>query len=77
MVDKNLTKNKQEHNNHYSCTECCTKIPPSNKGIAAEIDDYVLYFCGDICYKEWKNRTGCCNAKWLERKLKSKKRHLY
>ncbi len=55
--EQKLTKN----NINSLCEECCAKIPPSNgRGMSIEVDEYVHYFCGQECYKKWKNRTDCC-----------------
>jgi hypothetical protein len=42
---------------NVSC-EICRKEVPREQARHAEVDDYVLYFCGIECYNEWKCRGG-------------------
>ena len=36
-----------------SCEICLKEIPQSEAGIV-EAEDYVLYFCGLDCYRQWR-----------------------
>ena len=61
MTDKKIINHKKASDNTRSYKECCANIPPSsNEGISIEVDEYVAYFCGNDCYKKWKDRTDCC-----------------
>lgn len=40
-----------------SC-EICRRQVPREQARHAEVDEYVLYFCGIECYDEWKCRAG-------------------
>ena len=36
-----------------ACEICLREIPQSEAGIV-EAEDYVLYFCGLDCYRQWR-----------------------
>lgn len=38
--------------------EICLKEIPASEAHCAEAEDYVLYFCGLDCYREWAARVG-------------------
>jgi hypothetical protein len=38
--------------------EICLKEIPSSEAHCAEVEDYVLYFCGVDCYREWAAKAG-------------------
>ncbi|MGE5794003.1 MAG: DUF3330 domain-containing protein [Bacteroidota bacterium] len=43
------------------CEVCLTEIPRS-EAHCAEAEDYVLYFCGLDCYREWAASGGKATA---------------
>ena len=46
---------------NVACEVCLKEIPQSEAGIV-EVDDYVLYFCGLDCYRQWRAaRDGVTN----------------
>lgn len=38
------------------CEVCLKEIPYSEVGIV-EADDYVMYFCGLDCYRQWRKAS--------------------
>ena len=38
---------------NVECEVCLKKIPHSEAGIV-EANDYVMYFCGLDCYRQWR-----------------------
>jgi hypothetical protein len=38
---------------NVACEVCLKEIPPDEAGIV-EANDYVLYFCGLDCYRQWR-----------------------
>lgn len=38
--------------------EICLKEIPTSEAHCAEAKDYVLYFCGLDCYREWSAKSG-------------------
>ncbi len=52
----NQSNYKKKHEAPKKCKNCCKQIPESTAK-TAEGADYIYYFCGTDCYKEWaKNR---------------------
>ncbi|QBR83778.1 DUF3330 domain-containing protein [Legionella israelensis] len=53
--------NKQENCKTENCY-ACLKLVPKSAAHSFEGEDYVWYFCGKECYREWKKQT----QKWLD-----------
>ncbi len=53
--------NLQENCEKESCFTCL-KLVPKSAANSFEGEDYVRYFCGNDCYKAWKEQT----QKWLD-----------
>jgi len=42
---------------NVACEVCLREIPQSEAGIV-EANDYVMYFCGLDCYRQWRETQG-------------------
>ena len=42
---------------NVACEVCLREIPQSEAGIV-EANDYVMYFCGLDCYRQWRGMQG-------------------
>lgn len=54
-----MSKAKHTDTHHHEATvpcENCHKEIPESAAQTAEGHDYVKYFCGEKCFKEWEKR---------------------
>ena len=47
---------EEELNRDHVVIDCeiCLSVVPKEQSEYAEVDDYVVYFCGLECYQQWK-----------------------